>query len=256
MAVVGFAPLVFGVVALIDLLYQYWVHTQQIGHLGWFDRWFCSPSNHRVHHAVNAKYLDKNYGGILIVWDRLFGSSDGRSAAPGRSARCVASFASPVYQGGCIRLCGVPRHDGLGPSTPLNDPEIAMTHHLNRSLNRSLVLLGALSALMLTAFDASASLRVRCETRSDRSRASVDGSNLASGNYSAVLISGTNRAQSPLEHTVGDEVEFDFDSNRRDIRQGATPISKDFIVGGQATGKLLNEGGAVIASKTVACRNR
>lgn len=74
MAVLGFPPLVFGVVALIDLLYQYWVHTQQIGKLGWFDRVFCSPSNHRVHHAVNDEYLDKNYGGILIVWDRLFGS--------------------------------------------------------------------------------------------------------------------------------------------------------------------------------------
>ena len=74
MAVLGFPPLVFGVVALIDLLYQYWVHTQQIGRLGWFDRWFCAPSNHRVHHAVNDKYLDRNYGGILIVWDRLFGS--------------------------------------------------------------------------------------------------------------------------------------------------------------------------------------
>ena len=74
MAVLGFPPLVFGVVALIDLLYQYWVHTQQIGKLGWFDRWFCAPSNHRVHHAVNDRYLDRNYGGILILWDRLFGS--------------------------------------------------------------------------------------------------------------------------------------------------------------------------------------
>jgi sterol desaturase/sphingolipid hydroxylase (fatty acid hydroxylase superfamily) len=74
MAILGFPPLVFGVVALIDLLYQYWVHTQHIGKLGWFDRWFCAPSNHRVHHAVNDKYLDKNYGGIFIVWDRLFGS--------------------------------------------------------------------------------------------------------------------------------------------------------------------------------------
>jgi len=74
MAVLGVPPLVFATVALIDLLYQFWVHTQHVGRLGWFDRWFCSPSNHRVHHAVNDKYLDKNYGGILIVWDRLFGS--------------------------------------------------------------------------------------------------------------------------------------------------------------------------------------
>jgi len=65
---------VFATVALIDLLYQFWVHTQQVGRLGWFDRWFVSPSNHRAHHAVNERYLDKNYGGILVVWDRLFGS--------------------------------------------------------------------------------------------------------------------------------------------------------------------------------------
>ena len=74
LAVLGVPPLVFGVVALIDLLYQYWVHTQQVGRLGWFDRWFCAPSNHRVHHAVNERYLDRNYGGIFIVWDRLFGT--------------------------------------------------------------------------------------------------------------------------------------------------------------------------------------
>ncbi|MFM9928220.1 lysoplasmalogenase family protein [Variovorax sp. H27-G14] len=74
MAVAGVPLLVFGVVGLIDLLYQFWVHTEQVGKLGWFDRWFCSPSNHRVHHAVNERYLDRNYGGILIVWDRLFGT--------------------------------------------------------------------------------------------------------------------------------------------------------------------------------------
>ncbi len=74
MALLGFPPLVYAVVALVDLLYQFWVHTQQIGKLGWFDRWFCSPSNHRVHHAVNDHYLDRNYGGILVIWDRMFGS--------------------------------------------------------------------------------------------------------------------------------------------------------------------------------------
>jgi alkylglycerol monooxygenase len=74
MALAGVPPLVFGIVALIDLLYQFWVHTEHVGRLGWFDRWFCSPSNHRVHHAVNDEYLDRNYGGVLVVWDRLFGS--------------------------------------------------------------------------------------------------------------------------------------------------------------------------------------
>ena len=74
MAVAGVPPLIFGIVALIDLLYQFWVHTEQVGTLGWFDRVFCSPSNHRVHHAVNDGYVDKNYGGILMLWDHLFGS--------------------------------------------------------------------------------------------------------------------------------------------------------------------------------------
>lgn len=92
MAVAGVPPLVFAVVALIDLLYQYWVHTQQIGRLGWFDRWFCAPSNHRVHHAVNDRYLDRNYGGILIVWDRLFGTyAEEDDAEP-----CVYGTRSPL----------------------------------------------------------------------------------------------------------------------------------------------------------------
>jgi sterol desaturase/sphingolipid hydroxylase (fatty acid hydroxylase superfamily) len=74
MALAGVPPLVFAVAAMIDLLYQFWVHTRLVGKLGWFDRWFCAPSNHRVHHAVDDVYLDRNYGGILIVWDRLFGT--------------------------------------------------------------------------------------------------------------------------------------------------------------------------------------
>ena len=74
MAIAGVPPLIFAIVGLVDLLYQFWVHTEQVKKLGWFDRVFCSPSNHRVHHAVNDDYLDKNYGGILILWDRLFGT--------------------------------------------------------------------------------------------------------------------------------------------------------------------------------------
>jgi hypothetical protein len=67
-------PAQFALAGLIVLLYQFWIHTEHIGKLGWFDRVFSSPSNHRVHHAVNDQYLDKNYGGMLIIWDRLFGT--------------------------------------------------------------------------------------------------------------------------------------------------------------------------------------
>jgi alkylglycerol monooxygenase len=74
MAVAGVPPEMFAVAAIVDLLYQYWIHTEVVGKLGWYDRWFASPSNHRVHHAVNGCYVDRNYGGILMIWDRLFGT--------------------------------------------------------------------------------------------------------------------------------------------------------------------------------------
>ena len=80
LAVIGIPPAVFAVAALLNLLYQFWIHTERIGSLGWFDRWFGSPSNHRVHHGVNDRYLDKNYGGILMCWDRMFGTFEDERA--------------------------------------------------------------------------------------------------------------------------------------------------------------------------------
>jgi sterol desaturase/sphingolipid hydroxylase (fatty acid hydroxylase superfamily) len=65
---------VFVTVNALDLIYQFWVHTQVIGKLGWLDRVMVTPSNHRVHHAQNEIYIDRNYGGIFVLWDRLFGS--------------------------------------------------------------------------------------------------------------------------------------------------------------------------------------
>jgi len=74
MALCGVSPLVMVGVGLIDLLYQYWVHTEMVGRLGWLDRVFVTPSNHRVHHGQNDYCIDRNYGGILILWDRMFGT--------------------------------------------------------------------------------------------------------------------------------------------------------------------------------------
>lgn len=74
MALLEIPVLVFVIVGLIDLLYQFWVHTEVVRKLGWFDRVFISPSNHRVHHGQNPYCIDKNYGGIWIIWDRLFGT--------------------------------------------------------------------------------------------------------------------------------------------------------------------------------------
>jgi len=61
-------------VGSINLIYQFWVHTEHVPKLGWYEWVFVTPSNHRVHHAQNDRYLDRNYGGLFIIWDRLFGT--------------------------------------------------------------------------------------------------------------------------------------------------------------------------------------
>jgi sterol desaturase/sphingolipid hydroxylase (fatty acid hydroxylase superfamily) len=90
MAIAGFPVEVFAVAAIANLFYQYWIHTEQIGKLGWFDRWFASPSNHRVHHAVNDRYIDRNYSGIFMAWDHLFGTF------VEEDERCVYGTRSPL----------------------------------------------------------------------------------------------------------------------------------------------------------------
>lgn len=74
LAVLGVPLEIFIAVASLNLLYQFWVHTRHINNLGWYEMIFVTPSNHRVHHAINQVYIDKNYGGVFILWDRLFGT--------------------------------------------------------------------------------------------------------------------------------------------------------------------------------------
>ncbi len=72
--VLGFPPYVIITVGSLNLIYQFWVHTEHIRTLGLIEWVFVTPSNHRVHHAKNPEYLDRNYGGVFILWDRLFGT--------------------------------------------------------------------------------------------------------------------------------------------------------------------------------------
>ncbi|TNF81449.1 MAG: sterol desaturase family protein [Gammaproteobacteria bacterium] len=72
--VLGFPPYVLITVGSLNLIYQFWVHTEHIRTLGPLEWIFITPSNHRVHHAKNPEYLDKNYGGVFILWDRLLGT--------------------------------------------------------------------------------------------------------------------------------------------------------------------------------------
>jgi alkylglycerol monooxygenase len=74
MALCGVPLGVFLLVGVVQLFYQFWPHTRLIGRLGILDRWIQTPSNHRVHHAQNDIYLDKNYVGVFLLWDRLFGT--------------------------------------------------------------------------------------------------------------------------------------------------------------------------------------
>lgn len=74
LAWIGFPPAMFATAAALNTLYQFWVHTELIGRLGPLEWVLVTPSHHRVHHACNGRYLDRNHGGILILWDRLFGT--------------------------------------------------------------------------------------------------------------------------------------------------------------------------------------
>jgi len=71
---IGFPLEVLLTVKAVNLIYQFWVHTQFVRRLGVLDYVLVTPSNHRVHHAQNERYIDRNYGGMLILWDRMFGT--------------------------------------------------------------------------------------------------------------------------------------------------------------------------------------
>jgi len=83
LAIVGFAPWMILLQQAISLIYQFWIHTERVGKLpAPIEYFFNTPSHHRVHHGANDVYLDRNYGGILIVWDRMFGTFQGETVRP------------------------------------------------------------------------------------------------------------------------------------------------------------------------------
>jgi hypothetical protein len=123
---------------------------------------------------------------------------------------------------------------------------------------QNLKIAALLTTLSLFAIEASAAtVRIQCEQRgTSRAKVSVDGNNLPSGSYRAQIMSGSNAAQSAAQSTVGDEVEFDFDSAPNDIAQGASAITPSFIQKGQVVGKIVDATGATVISDTVTCRVR
>ena len=75
LVLLGFHPVMIAICGGFNLIYQFWIHTEAIGKMPrWFEAVMNTPSHHRVHHATNPRYLDRNYAGVFIVWDRMFGT--------------------------------------------------------------------------------------------------------------------------------------------------------------------------------------
>ena len=78
---IGFSPALVFFCAGVNLIYQFWIHTEVVGRMPrWFEAVMNTPSHHRVHHGTNPRYLDRNYAGVFIVWDRLFGTFEAERA--------------------------------------------------------------------------------------------------------------------------------------------------------------------------------
>jgi alkylglycerol monooxygenase len=82
LALLGFPPIMYLAGVTIDTLYQFWIHTRAIKRLGPLEWFMNTPSHHRVHHGIDPQYVDKNYAGIFIIWDRLFGTYEREEAEP------------------------------------------------------------------------------------------------------------------------------------------------------------------------------
>lgn len=81
--ILGFHPLHIFAIKTLNFIYQYWIHTEKIDKLPkWFEFIFNTPSHHRVHHGSDLKYLDKNHAGVLIIWDRMFGTFQAEEEKP------------------------------------------------------------------------------------------------------------------------------------------------------------------------------
>lgn len=97
-ALTGFHPVVFFIAHQIEVLYQFWIHTEYIRKLPKpIEFLFVTPSHHRVHHARNGKYLDRNYGSTLIIWDRIFGTFQPEEERPEYGITKPVNSYNPVY---------------------------------------------------------------------------------------------------------------------------------------------------------------
>ncbi len=102
LALIGFHPVLLLFVGGLNLVYQFWIHTETIGRMWKPIEWiFNTPSHHRVHHATNPRYLDANYAGTLIIWDRMFGTFVPELDEDMPRYGIVKNTTTPLYPSGC-----------------------------------------------------------------------------------------------------------------------------------------------------------
>ncbi|MEO0815991.1 MAG: sterol desaturase family protein [Pseudomonadota bacterium] len=93
LVLMGFHPAFIFFVGGINLVYQFWIHTEAIDKMpGWFEAVMNTPSHHRVHHATNPRYLDRNYAGVFIIWDKMFGTFEAENS----EEPCTYGIVKPV----------------------------------------------------------------------------------------------------------------------------------------------------------------
>ncbi len=97
LALVGFSPIQLVFVGGLNLLYQFWIHTEHINRLGPLEWVMNTPSHHRVHHGRNPAYIDKNYAGVFIIWDRLFGTFEDEKERPDYGITKPLNSWNPLY---------------------------------------------------------------------------------------------------------------------------------------------------------------
>jgi sterol desaturase/sphingolipid hydroxylase (fatty acid hydroxylase superfamily) len=96
-ALLGFSTIHFALISAFNTLYQFWIHTETIGKMGWFEYIFNTPSHHRVHHGRNPKYIDKNHAGSLIIWDKMFGTFQPEEEKPTYGITKPINSWNPVF---------------------------------------------------------------------------------------------------------------------------------------------------------------
>jgi hypothetical protein len=97
LALLGLPPHIYFISRALNTLYQFWIHTELVGKLGPVEWIMNTPSHHRVHHGVNEEYLDRNYAGIFIIWDRMFGTFALERARPIYGTTTLINSFNPVW---------------------------------------------------------------------------------------------------------------------------------------------------------------